>query len=170
MGTRTYFLLEMEELFVSEYVKDFNATQAAIRAGYAKRTAKQQGHKLLRRPEVAEAIGRLTNRVLARNEVNASRVVAWLLERAELDAGEMFGEDGELLPVKAMPEHVRRCVESYEMTKFGPKVKLQPRQGAIDALAKYHQLFVEKMQVEHTGGISIHIDLGAAREPPQSDG
>ncbi len=31
--------------FVEEYLIDLNATQAAIRAGYSKKTAKQQGQR-----------------------------------------------------------------------------------------------------------------------------
>jgi hypothetical protein len=40
-------LTKRQDAFATEYVKDGNATQAAIRAGYSKRTAKQQGSRLL---------------------------------------------------------------------------------------------------------------------------
>jgi phage terminase small subunit len=33
--------------FVAEYLKDLNATQAAIRAGYSPKTANEQGAQLL---------------------------------------------------------------------------------------------------------------------------
>jgi len=42
--------------FVIEYTLDFNATQAAIRAGYSERTAYSIGHDLLKIPEIKEAI------------------------------------------------------------------------------------------------------------------
>ena len=42
--------------FVREYLKDLNATQAAIRAGYSKKTAKQQGSRLLSDADVSEAV------------------------------------------------------------------------------------------------------------------
>lgn len=42
-------------LFVAEYQKDHNATQAAIRAGYSASTAKQQGSRLLTRVDVRQA-------------------------------------------------------------------------------------------------------------------
>jgi phage terminase small subunit len=45
-----------QRLFVSEYLKDLNATQAAIRAGYSKKTAYSQGFDLLRKPNVAKAV------------------------------------------------------------------------------------------------------------------
>ncbi len=42
--------------FVDEYVVDFNATQAAIRAGYSERSAYNTGYQTLHHPEVAIAI------------------------------------------------------------------------------------------------------------------
>jgi phage terminase small subunit len=39
--------------FVAEYLKDLNATQAAIRAGYSKKTAGSQAHDLLKKPEIS---------------------------------------------------------------------------------------------------------------------
>ncbi len=40
-------LTDQQRLFVAEYLKDNNATQAAIRAGYSKKTANEQGARLL---------------------------------------------------------------------------------------------------------------------------
>jgi phage terminase small subunit len=45
-----------QECFVEQYLFDSNATQAAIRAGYSKRSAYQLGHKLLQKPHVREAV------------------------------------------------------------------------------------------------------------------
>ena len=154
------------KIFVEEYLKDLNATQAAIRAGYSERSARRQGHILLTEPAIADAVAKHSGKLTQRNGSAADQVVTWFLERASLDPADMFDEHGELLPVKAMPEHVRRNVESYEMTKYGPKVKLQSRQAALDSLAKYHQLFLERHHVEHSGAISLHFDFGAATKPP----
>lgn len=45
-----------QQRFVEEYLIDLNATQAAIRAGYSKKTAKQIGTENLSKPVIAEAI------------------------------------------------------------------------------------------------------------------
>jgi len=42
--------------FVDEYVVDFNATQAAIRAGYSERSAYNTGYCNLKHPEIAIAL------------------------------------------------------------------------------------------------------------------
>jgi phage terminase small subunit len=55
--------------FCEEYVKDFNATQAAIRAGYSKKTAHAMGWENLRKPEIKAAIeGRLKELSLSADE------------------------------------------------------------------------------------------------------
>lgn len=49
-------LTPKQERFVAEYLIDLNATQAAKRAGYSERTAKQAGTENLAKPAVAAAI------------------------------------------------------------------------------------------------------------------
>lgn len=45
-----------QEAFVNEYVKCWNASEAARRAGYSKRSAGVYGHELLHKPEISEKI------------------------------------------------------------------------------------------------------------------
>ena len=42
--------------FINEYLVDFNATQAAIRAGYSESTAQEQSSQLLARPDIRALI------------------------------------------------------------------------------------------------------------------
>ena len=55
--------------FVAEYLKDQNATQAAIRAGYSKATANQQGSRLLGNVGVAAALRQKQTRVARKAEI-----------------------------------------------------------------------------------------------------
>ena len=55
--------------FISEYTKDFNATQAAIRAGYSPKTAYSIGQELLKKAEIQQAMQEITDNFIAdRNE------------------------------------------------------------------------------------------------------
>ena len=45
-----------QERFVAEYLLDMNATAAAIRAGYSRKSASAIGNENLRKPEISEAI------------------------------------------------------------------------------------------------------------------
>ncbi|NBX03922.1 MAG: terminase small subunit [Alphaproteobacteria bacterium] len=68
-------LKEQQKRFCKEYVIDCNATQAAIRAGYAKQTAKQQGSRLLTNVDVSAEIERLSASVHKKLEISAERVL-----------------------------------------------------------------------------------------------
>ena len=43
-----------QKLFVQEYLKDLNATQAALRAGYSPKTAGATGAENLKKPEIKQ--------------------------------------------------------------------------------------------------------------------
>ena len=49
-------LSSKQNQFAAEYTVDFNATAAAIRAGYSEKTAAQAGHNLLQKPEILKAV------------------------------------------------------------------------------------------------------------------
>jgi phage terminase small subunit len=61
--------------FVDEYLCDLNATQAAIRAGYSKKTAKQIGSRLLTYVDIQEAIAKRRDRLSEKLEITAERVL-----------------------------------------------------------------------------------------------
>jgi phage terminase small subunit len=45
-----------QERFIQEYLVDLNATQAAIRAGYSARTAREIGRENLDKPDIQAAL------------------------------------------------------------------------------------------------------------------
>jgi len=63
------------EIFCNEYLKDFNATQAALRADYAKSGAKQEGHRLLTRVDVQARLSELTAERFSRVKIDADYVL-----------------------------------------------------------------------------------------------
>lgn len=68
--------------FVEEYLIDLNATQAAIRAGYSKKTAKVQGAQNLSKLNVAKAIAKRTQKATKRAEVSVQDVLDGLYKEA----------------------------------------------------------------------------------------
>ena len=69
--------------FVQEFIQDGNAAAAALRAGYSPRSAKNAGYRLLRHPEVQEAIARAQATAAQRAEDCAERVRRDLLRATE---------------------------------------------------------------------------------------
>jgi phage terminase small subunit len=64
-----------ESRFVDEYLVDYNKTQAAIRAGYNKKNAKQQGHQIMQRPDVLEAINKGQAELAQRTQITQEVVL-----------------------------------------------------------------------------------------------
>ena len=68
-------LTAKQERFVVEYLVDHNATQAAIRAGYSPRTAKNTASDLLQMPRVKKAIAAAVLEQQRRTLITADQVL-----------------------------------------------------------------------------------------------
>lgn len=147
---------EQQLRFAAEFVKDFNAKEAAIRAGYSARSAYSTGPALLRQPAVVAELKRLRELVQEDALVTAREVLGELRHAAFMDPGELFDEQGRLLPIKDMPPHARRALASLEVVtervgedKDGEpeyadvhKLKMINKLGALELLGKYLKLWL----------------------------
>jgi len=82
-------LTAQQRIFVAEYLKDRNATQAAIRAGYSAKTAEQIGYQLLQKTSVAAAIEKQQKASLKRTLASADEVLAQMWQLATFDANDL---------------------------------------------------------------------------------
>ena len=82
-------LTDQQRLFVAEYLKDNNATQAAIRAGYSKKTANEQGARLLAKVSIAQAIAQQQKASIARTLGSADEVLEQMWQLATFDANQL---------------------------------------------------------------------------------
>lgn len=71
---------EKESMFIKEFLIDLNATQAAIRAGYSKKTAYSIGSENLTKPEIQAAIKQALKDRAEKIELNAEYVIDHLME------------------------------------------------------------------------------------------
>ncbi len=162
-------LTAKQERFVSEYLIDLNATQAAIRAGYSERTAEQQGYQLLQKTSVAEAISKAQNKTATKLEITKERIVEELAKIAFADirkavrwgkspidtTSENASPNGlglypvELVPSETIADDIAAAVSEVSLTRTGIKIKMHDKKSALVDLAKMLGLMVEKH--EHTG-------------------
>lgn len=73
-------LTEKQDQFCKEYLIDLNATQAAIRAGYSKESARDIGCENLTKPNIRARIGELIDERSKRTLVHADFIVENLVE------------------------------------------------------------------------------------------
>lgn len=62
------------EKFCHEYIKDMNATQAAIRTGYSEKTAKMQGSRLMTNDDIKTRVKELRDAYFNENIMTAQQV------------------------------------------------------------------------------------------------
>jgi phage terminase small subunit len=88
-----------QQRFVEEYALDSNARQAAIRAGYAPKSATEIGFENLRKPHIAKAITANMARLSAKTDNTYEKRVATAEEVLEVcmgRTGEPFDANGAL--------------------------------------------------------------------------
>ncbi|PIT48574.1 terminase [Snodgrassella alvi] len=97
-------LTDKQQRFVEEYLIDFNATQAAIRAGYSQKTAGSVGHENLRKPEIVAALNKAKQDRCERTQIDADYVLSRLVEIDQMDVADILNADGSVLPISQWPK------------------------------------------------------------------
>jgi phage terminase small subunit len=76
-------LTPKQQTFVAEYLKDLNATRAAVRAGYSAKTAQEQSSRLLSNVMVAEAVQKAMDKRSERTQIDADYVLSGIRDVVE---------------------------------------------------------------------------------------
>jgi len=162
-------LTDKQQRFVEEYLIDLNRTQAAIRAGYSEDTAESQGSRLMSmNVEVARAVKEALAARSERTQVDADWVLDRLTMEAQADLGDLYGDDGELLPVKKWPliwrqglvagiESLEERDETGAVIGMTRKVKLSDRVKRIELIAKHIDVGAFEEKVKHSGTMGITV-------------
>ena len=140
-------LTAKQKRFVDEYLVDFNATQAAIRAGYKANTAHVIGAENLRKPKIAEEIARRQKDLQRRTEVTQERVVKELARIAFADASVVCVTDFDNLT-----EDQRAAIQGIKPTNFGWEIKLCDKLKALELLGRHIGMFNDKLSLSGTDG------------------
>lgn len=117
--------------FADEFLVDFNATAAYIRAGYKARgdSASSCATKLLARPEVAAYLGQRRQSLTEGADLSLSRLTQELKAIALFDPRKLYDESGVMLPSSAWPDEVAAAVAGIDVAEFsesrdGKKVRI----------------------------------------------
>lgn len=142
--------------FVTEYVKDWNATQAAIRAGYSERTAQEQSSRLLSNVMVQEAIQDQLDAQQARTLITADRILREYGRIGFLDTRKLFDENGALKKITELDIDTQAAIAGIDVVTTGnaelgvgeiTKIRIADRKGALDSMARCLMMFNDKKTV-----------------------
>lgn len=151
--------------FVAEYLIDLNASQAAIRAGYSKKTAGAIGAENLKKPEIASAIAERQRKLSGKLEITQEAVLSELAKIGFANMSDYMkvGLDGDpyldfgslsrdqtaaLVEVTVEDFKDGRGEDARDVRKV--KFKLADKRAALVDLGKHLGLFTEHAAVDHT--------------------
>ena len=141
-------LTEKQKRFCDEYLIDLNATQAAIRAGYSKKTAKVIANENLTKPNIKEYIAERMAEKEKELIADQNEVLKYLTSVLR----------GESLSTEIVVEGIGEgCSEARTMTKQpSEKDKLK----AAELLGKRYGLYTDKVETDVDMELNISIDYG----------
>lgn len=160
-------LSNKQRVFIAEYLRDFNATQAAIRAGYSPNSARGQGSRLLANEDISGEI----KKQIEEKQMSADEVLTRLADIAR-------GDMGNFMDISSMSYQLDlHKAKALGLTKLIKKVKqrtvttchkdgseeetttieIEPYSAleALGLIGKYHKLFVDRHELTDAEGKSI---------------
>ncbi|MBY6247568.1 terminase small subunit [Citrobacter werkmanii] len=154
-------LTDKQELFAREFIKDLNATQAVIRAGFSEKSARNQAYRLMTNDDILNRIAELK---ADRNEqvgVDAAYVLRRLTEIDQMDVLDILLASGELKPIKDWPKVWRTTLSGMDVVEMASaesatllkKIKWPDKVKNLELLGKHVdvQAFKENIKTEVTG-------------------
>jgi phage terminase small subunit len=151
--------------FIDEYLIDLNATQAAIRAGYAPRSADVTGARLLGNARIAGAIAAANIERAERTKIDADWILQRLSEEMNADVADLYDDNGRVKPIRqwpliwrqglvagieSFPEEVGKNDKGKPIYGTAYKLKLASRDKRLEMLGRHVYVSAFREQVDHT--------------------
>ena len=170
-------LTAKQQRFCDEYLIDLNATQAAIRAGYSKKTANEQGARLLVNVSIQKKISELQKEREKRTEITQDSVLHELALIAFAKASDyakvvekdaMVEVEGNMIPVldedgnpvkyrtvepiltDELTEEQKKAIAVIKKGRDGFEIKPYSKIQALELLGRHLCMFTEKVEVKNT--------------------
>lgn len=129
-------LTEKQKRFADYYIETGNITEAAIKAGYSKKTARVIGQENLQKPAIKSYIDEKLEAMQDERTASAKEVLEFLTKsmRGELDE--------EVVVVEGTGDG------TSEARKIKKQIGLRERIKSAELLGKRYRLFTDKVEVE----------------------
>jgi phage terminase small subunit len=161
-----------QERFIQEFLLDLNATQAAVRAGYSRKTAAEQAFALLRKPQIRKAIDEATDERAARTQADQDAVIRRLVAVAFADLGDFSQWDAEgnltITPFEELDPEKRQAIKDVTTsvtTRQGRSgeivvsakttLRLHDSLKALEMLCRHLGMFMDRSKVEIDGALGL---------------
>ncbi len=164
-------LTPKQSRFVAEYLIDLNATQAAIRAGYAPGSATVEGSRLLANAKVAAAVAARQKKIAEKLSISVEKIVAELAKIGFADIrkavkwnGSVVSDeenlDGDVLITREIRNNLVLLIDSDDLdddtaaaiseisqnATGGVRLKMHDKKGALVDLGRHLGMFVDRSE------------------------
>lgn len=162
-----------QKAFIEEYLVDLNATQAAIRAGYAKKTADVTGPRLLGNVRVAAAIAKRQQERSERVQITQDAVLSELMKlgfsnmmdymtvkqdgTAYVDLSKLTREQAAAIQEITVDEYIEGRGDDAHLVKK-VKVKLADKKSSLELLGKHLGMFADRLKADVDGSLTIKVE------------
>lgn len=161
-----------QRTFVNEYLKSRNATKAAIKAGYSKKSARSAGSSLLTNPDILAKLEASLARATEKAELTAADVLAEIRKLAFVKLKDAYAPDGTFLNLHEMPEDVQAALVGLESEEIlaGPrgmkikigetkKVKMADKVRSLEMLAKHFKLLTDVTEINPGSSLQVNLTM-----------
>lgn len=162
---------DLQKKFCLEYLKDFNATQAAIRAGYAKRSAAVHASRMLSNANIQAFIQKKAKNIEEKAEIDIAKVLQEFGRIAFSDMRKYFNDDGSMKDIHSLDDNSAAAISAVEVLEefsgtgekrkligYTKKLKLWDKKGSLDSIGKYLGMFKEIMEHQGKNGGPIQTE------------
>lgn len=152
-------LTDKQQTFITEYLKHWNATRAAITAGYSERSARAIGCENLTKPDISAEI----KRRIEANAMSGDEVLARLAKQARGSMGDFVDViDGANLPMlnweRAAENGMLDLVKEIKIEQDCISFKLYDAQSALVTLGKALGVLTDRTDIT-SGGETLSIPI-----------
>jgi phage terminase small subunit len=169
-----------QQRFIEEYCLSFNATQAAVKAGYKPSNAKNTGYKLLQQESVKKAIQSQLDEWSMSSQEALKRLTDWgrgtfapfITQHPtegivlDLSTSQAMENIGLIRKIKQTHREYFNPVDKTTTTEYVTEIELHDAKDAVVQIARIRGLYVNKMEVSGKNGAPLlsPIDLSNLTE------
>lgn len=169
-----YGLSPAQRLFADTWLVCDNVTQAAMKAGYAAKSAHSQGSRLLKHGKVKAYLDQKRTAVVTKADkkfdITIDRVLLELSRIAFGDIRQIFDDKGQLKPVHELTDDVAAAIASIEVEErysrdgvlegYVRKIKKADKLKALDMLGRYLKMW-ESDKSGEKNVLNININMAS---------
>jgi len=163
-------LSKKQQVFVEEYLVDNNAAQAAIRAGYSRKNAENNGCNLLQIPIIQKAVNKAKKERSERTRIKQDDIIKELARIGFSDLTKAFTPGGALINPQDWDDQTKQAISSVEVVvrptgerdaddrpilEHTHKIRLWDKLSALEKLGKHLGMFIDKSEVKSTFEVTI---------------